>query len=295
MSTYGVVEPSPSLDRVGVDLRLGAASAPAVSPAWTIGPWRLRFARLAPGGRFDLDQPEGHTSYVKVVCGRLASPPVGAYAEPKVVRSTRVDSDHVTASTDGALVAVFTAGPGAGDPVRSMSQVTVTGPGDERMGWQTFAERYKGLTSAFDGVDAHMTAGWHLLDDDGAEIAYVWLWSAGKGVDMTTHNHGRAPGPTSPAFAEVHWVLANGTGAGGMYETPEPGSPVRERWPVAQGEEHGPFFAVDPDTGLARRRENGAVEYPWHSWEAGPDDGTEPAYDVVVPFEITAPYALTTP
>ena len=119
------------------------------------------------------------------------------------------------------------------------------------------------------------------------------MWAAGKGVDLSTHNHGRAPTPTSPAFAEVHLVLHNGTGRGGMYLTAEPGAPSRTRFPMQQGDEHGPFFTYDPATGAPRLRENGAVDYPWHGWEAGAPDG-EPkgqSYDVVAAFEITAPYA----
>ncbi len=119
----------------------------------------------------------------------------------------------------------------------------------------------------------------------------MFVWAAGKGVDLSTHDHGRAPGPTSPAFAEVHWVLHNGTGSGGMYVTAEPGAPTRDRYPVPPGHEHGPFFAFDPDTGTPRLRANGAVDYPWHGWEAGSDDGDEQAYDVVAAFEITVPYA----
>lgn len=292
MTTPTVVEPVPAPERPGVNLHMGASVAPAVSPEWTIGPWRLRFARLAAGGRLDLD-PAAAANYVKVVCGRLALPDRGAYAGPKEVRSTRIDADHVVAGPDGALVAVFAATVAAVEPVRSLAALTVEGPHAELMRWQTFESRFAGIIDWYDGVDAHLTPGIHLLDDDGAEIAYVWIWAAGKGVDMVTHNHGNGPRRTSPAFAEVHWVMANGTGAGGMYETPEPGSAQRQRWVVQQGEEHGPFFAVDPATGRARLRPNGAVEYPWHSWEAGADDGGEPAYDVVVPFEITVPYAVT--
>ena len=66
--------------------------------------------------------------------------------------------------------------------------------------------------------------GFHLLDGDGAEIAYVFFWTAGKGVDLSTHDHGHAPSALAPAFAEVHQVLHNGTGLGGMYRTEAPGA-----------------------------------------------------------------------
>ena len=89
----------------------------------------------------------------------------------------------------------------------------------------------------------------------------------------------------------MHWVFHNGTGSGGMYETAEPGAPSRDRYPVPPGHEHGPFFAFDPDTGTPRLRANGAVDYPWHGWEAGSDDGDGQAYDVVAAFEITVPHA----
>jgi Aldos-2-ulose dehydratase/isomerase (AUDH) Cupin domain len=150
---------------------------------------------------------------------------------------------------------------------------------------------YTASTPIFDGVDAHLAPGFHVLDANGDEIVYLFTWAAGKGADMSTHNHGRPPKPTAPAFAEVHWVMHNGTGRGGMYTTPEPGSDQRDRTVVRQGEEHGPFFNFDPATGAPMLRENGAVEYPWHSWEAGTDDLPGQCYDVVAAFEITAPYA----
>ena len=172
-----------------------------------------------------------------------------------------------------------------------MDQLAFSGPHCEALEWQTFEERYHSATPFFDGLDAHLAPGFHLLDADGSEITYLFVWTAGKGVDLSTHNHGRAPGRTSPAFAEVHWVVHNGTGNGGMYQTPEPGSPTRDRYPMQQGEEHGPFFAFDATTGMPRLRDNGAVEYPWHGWQAGTDAGDGQAYDVVAAFEITAPYA----
>jgi Aldos-2-ulose dehydratase/isomerase (AUDH) Cupin domain len=89
-------------------------------------------------------------------------------------------------------------------------------------------------------------------------------------------------------------VMHNGTGSGGMYVTPEPGAEHRDRFPLAQGEEHGPYFAFDGSTGVPRLRDNGAVEYPWHGWQGGIDDRPGQAYDVVAAFEITAPYARVT-
>ena len=198
----------------------------------------------------------------------------------------------MTAGPDGAIFAVFTTASVAEDQSPTSQGLRFRGPFAEALAWQTFEARYTHGTPFFDGLDAHLAPGFHLLDADGAEIAYVFVWAAGKGVDLSTHDHGRAPAPTSPAFAEVHLVLQNGTGTGGMYETSEPGAPTRVRYPMQQGEEHGPFFEFDPATGSPRHQPNGAVAYPWHGWEAGTDDLAGQAYDVVAAFEITAPYAL---
>jgi len=259
-----------------------------------MGGWTLQFVRLDPNQRFDLDHTKG-TLYVKVVTGRLVHPDRGAYPPPKVVRDTAVVADHVEAGPAGALFTVFTATPVVTSRVVSMDRLTFTGPHADALGWQRFADRYGAVTPYFDGLDAHLAPGFHILDADGSEITHLFVWTAGKGVDLSTHNHGRAPGPTSPAFAEVHWVLHNGTGSGGMYETAEPGAPTRVRYPMQRGEEHGPFFAFDPGTGAPRLRDNGAVEYPWHGWEAGSDGADGQAYDVVAAFEITVPYARVIP
>ena len=59
-----------------------------------------------------------------------------------------------------------------------------------------------------------------------------------------------------------------------------------------RGEEHGPFFAIEASTGKAKLRENGAVDYPWHGWQAGEDDRPGQRYDLVCAYEITAPYSF---
>ena len=279
-----------STDRLGLNIHMCESAAPVVSDVWTMGGWRIQFVRLDPGQRHPLDQSAG-TVYVKVVTGRLVDLDRSAYAAPKVVRSTRVDADHVEAGPKGALFTVFTATPAVPAKVTSMDQLTFGGPLADRLPWGTFEQRYTTFTPFFDGLDASLAPGFHLLDAEGDEITHLFVWTAGKGVDLSTHNHGRPPSPTAPAFAEVHWVVHNGTGGGGMYETAEPGAPHRDRWPVQQGEEHGPFFFFDPSTGAPKLRENGAVDYPWHGWEAGTDAGPGQSYDVVAAFEITAPYA----
>jgi hypothetical protein len=281
-----------SAERPGLDVHMYEQPGPVVSDRWTVGGWTLRFVRLDAGQRYEFDAPEG-VAHVKVVTGRLTDPSRVAYAAPRAVADTRVERDHVTAGPDGALVTVLMRMPDAPDRVTSMAQLTFGGPHAERLEWTTFADRFAGRTTFFDGLDAYIAPGFHLLDAAGAEIAYVYVWTAGKGVDLSTHNHGFPPGAHSPAFAEVHLVLANGTGVGGMYETSAPGASDRVRLPVPAGCEHGPYFAVD-DHGTPQLRDNGAVDYPWHGWQGGDDGEPGQAYDVVVPFEITVPYARVT-
>jgi hypothetical protein len=172
-----------------------------------------------------------------------------------------------------------------------VGQLVVAGPLAEALTWQTFEDRYRAFTPFFNGADCHLVPGFHLLDGDGAEIAYVFFWTAGKGVDLSTHNHGNTPNPVAPAFAEVHQVIYNGTGKGGMYTTPEPGAAERTRLLLQPGEEHGPFFVTGAN-GKAKLKDNGAVEYPWHGWQAGDDGKPGQAYDLVCAYEITAPYSF---
>ena len=287
MATTTAIEKSTT--RTGINIRMCDGAGPVVSPEWGLGGWLVYFVRLDAGQSHTLDHSRGDV-FVKVVTGRLTNIDRSAYAAAKVVRSTRVTEPSVTAGAKGAIFAVHTRTPQVPATVSSTSQLVYSGPLAEGLTWMSFEERLKGFSDAFDGLDTWLSPGFHLLDAAGDEIAYVWVWIAGKGVDMSTHNHGRAPSPTAPAFAEVHLVLHNGTGKGGMYETPEPGSPHRDRTPLQQGDEHGPFFVFDAKSGKAVLRENGAVEYPWHSWQAGTDDRPGQAYDIVTAYEITAQY-----
>ena len=170
--------------------------------------------RLGALASVPLDQSAGEV-YVKVVSGGLASPALTAYAADREIRSTRVKNNQARAGDSGAVITVFTATPALADNIRSMDEVQMSGPLMEHLQWQSFHERFESVTDAF------------------------------KGVDLTTHNHGHDPSPVAPAFAEVHWVLNNGTGKGGMYTTAEPGHAERTRYPIQRGEEHGPFFYHD--------------------------------------------------
>ena len=278
--------------RGGLDLRMGSvqSAVPVVSSVWTVAGWRIQFVRLPAGTSLGLDQAAGRV-YVKVIQGALTADPESAFPGVGEIASTRVTDEKISAAGEGALICVFTETDAVRDNVVSMAELEFQGPHADALGWQSFEEKFGTFTDFFDGQDAHMVFGFHLLDDDGSEIVYVHFWTAGKGVDLSTHNHGNDPSPLAPAFAEVHWVLNNGTGHGGMYRCDSPDATTRERFPMRRGQEHGPFFDFDPGTREPKLRENGAVSYPWHGWEAGDDHKPGQAYDFVAAFEINPRYA----
>ena len=258
-------------------------AAPVVSEAWTVAGWRLRFARLGADQVLELREGAARL-HVKVIAGALASPSASPFPPRGSLRSTHCREPHLRAGASGAWVAIFAETDDVPGNIGAMSALAFHGPLGERLAWEPFSRRFAGVTDYFDGADAHIAAGFHLLDERGSEVAYVHFWTAGRGVDLSTHDHGNAPSPGAPTFAEVHWVLNNGTGSGGMYLCDAPGG-ERTRVPMPRGTEHGPFFRVD-SAGRPRRRENGAVDYPWHGWEAGTGSGAEQAYDFVCAFEI---------
>jgi len=277
--------------RGGISLMMGTSEVPLISPVWTLAGWRLQFVRLLPEQSLRLDRSQGEP-YVKVILGSTATPARRAYPQVGEVTSTKLIGDTVVAGADGALISIFTATNAAPNLLSAVDQLRITGPFAHTLTWQSFEARFGKLTPFFNGVDAHMVPGFHLLDGNGAEIAYVHFWIAGKGVDLSTHDHGNTPSELAPAFAEVHQVLNKGTGSGGMYRTEAPGAAERTRLPMQRGEEHGPFFLIDPASGRAKLRENGAVAYPWHGWQAGNDSKPGQSYDLVCAYEITAPYSF---
>ena len=261
----------------------GPVGEPVVSSVWSVAGWTLQFARLHAGQSLSLDQAAGRI-YVKVVTGELANIGRKPFAGKFAVRDTDVSAGELRAGADGAVFAVFTETEDVPDNVRSMAELNIEGPMREAFEWQRFDEKFGAFTDFFDGMEAYMSPGFHLLDENSAEITYVNLWTAGKGVDLSTHNHGNDPSPAAPAFAEAHWVFNSGAPGAGMYLCDEPGAP-RTRFPMRRGQEHGPFFAIDSSTGRPALRPNGAVEYPWHGWQAGDDDGSGQAFDFVAAFE----------
>lgn len=245
----GVARMTVSGDRPGVDLHLFDGDGPVVSQQWTMGGWTLQFVRLDAGQQHPVDAGDG-VAYVKVITGRLTEPHRVAYVAPRTIADTCVEGDHLTAGPDGAVVMLCVRTTNAPHRYTSMAQLVIDGPLAEHLTWSSFEARFAGILTAFDGLDAHLTPGFHLLDADGA-------------------------------------------GHGGMYETSAPGAPDRARLAVPTGFEHGPYFEFDDD-GAPLLRENGAVVYPWHSWQGGDDGQPDQAYDVVIPFEITVPYARVT-
>ena len=267
-----------------------AAGQPVVSDLWSVAGWTLQFARLNARQSLPLDQRAGRV-HVKVVTGELANIGRQPFAGKFMVRDTAVAADELRAGGGGAVFAVFTETADVADTVRSMAELKIEGPMQDTFQWQRFDAKFGAFTDFFDGLEAYMSPGFHLVDENGAEITYVNLWTAGKGVDLSTHNHGNDPSPTAPAFAEAHWVFNRCAPGAGMYLCDEPGAP-RTRLPMRRGQEHGPFFAVDAATGRPMLRPNGAVEYPWHGWQAGGDDGAGQSFDFVAAFETYPGFVL---
>ena len=287
---------SPNTERGNLNIQFAQAStlsAPLISDEWTLAGRFIQFVQLPPGGSLGLDQGRGQI-FVKVVTGALTGPERRPFCEPRGLQNTLVEADEIGAGTEGALLAIITVPGDAPSSISSMERLQFGGPQSDLLQWRLFHEHFQQFTDAFEGADAYIGPGFHLLDELGDEICYLNIWTAGKGVDLTTHNHGQSPSPLAPAFTEVHLTICNGTGKGGMYECDEPGAPERSRMPVQAGFEHGPFFEFDPDTGAPVMRENGAVEYPWHGWEAGTDDRPGQAYDVVAAFETAPQYTKVT-
>lgn len=256
------------------------------SPTWETAGWALTFIHLNTHTQLEL--MDGRFM-VKVIVGHLADPDRGCLGEPIKARSTRLQQAQIRTSDSPCLVALFEQTPACPSNLTDIAQLAWSGPEAQALIWQRFDEKFAGLLDAFDGLDCYMGQGFHLLDADGTEIVYLNPWCCGKGVDLSTHNHGQRPRALAPAFAEVHLVLNNGTGNGGMYEIAEPGAEARLSHPLQVGEEHGPYFFLDSD-GKPERRENGAVAYPWHGWCGGVDDHPAQAYDYVAAFEINPDY-----
>ena len=270
--------------RGGVDVHFDrAANAPLQqSPRWSAAGRSFCFVLLAPGQSLSL--PAGR-HYAKVIVGQLENLDRGCLAAPFTVRSTEVTADELVAGASGALFALLTLAPDASDRIDDVALLEFDGVHDDHLGWQSFEDRFAGILDYFDGMDCHMANGFHLLGADGSEVVYVNPWACGQGVDLSTHNHAQPPSARSPAFAEVHWVLAAAADDSGMYRTEAPGAAGRERFPMGIGDEHGPFYDLDDD-GRPLFRDNGAVQYPWHGWQGGEDERPGQSYDFVLAFEI---------
>ena len=267
---------------VNVHFDLRGRSPLQQSPVWSAAGRELQFFNLAPGVGLRVGT---HRTYVKVILGRLENIDRGCLAGAFEVRSTRLHTEDVVAGGEGALIAVARLRDDAPERVVDMTDMVFDGPGCEQMVWQRFDEKFGAVTEFFNGQDCHVASGLHLLDEGGREIAYVNPWTCGKGVDLSTHNHGHPPSEMAPAFTEVHWVLSAAAADSGMYRAADASGAERQRFPMQLGDEHGPFYDRD-STGRPLFRENGAVQYPWHGWQGGDDGQAGQAYDFVAAFEI---------
>jgi hypothetical protein len=275
----------------GLDLTINSlpqGSAFAASDIWTMGGWTLQFINLGAGQRLPLDQSNGNI-YVKVILGALANLKQDRFAQRKQARDTRVTEEEAIGGAEGCLMAILTETSAVAANIHTMDELTVSGPLSDVLKWLQFDKSYIGKQLPyFNGLDTHLLPGFHLLDAQGDEIIYVHFWTAGKGVDMSPHNHSPAPTADAPAFTETHWVLNNGTGRGAMYDCNGSRDPAdRSYITMLRGQDHGPYWTVEPDTGMPKLKENGAIEFGFHGWQAGTDDDPQQAYDLVAAFELS--------
>ncbi|MFC1594469.1 M20/M25/M40 family metallo-hydrolase, partial [Candidatus Omnitrophota bacterium] len=283
-------------ERGGVTIQFSAPEFRAVdsSAAWNMAGWQMRFVQLAPHAQLKLDQASG-TIYVKVITGRLTNINRGAFAEPKAKRTTLVVEEFIEAGVEGAIVAVMVKTDKAPDAISKMEQVAVTGSKAELLHWNR-VDSYDWGREAFADMPFYNLPGFQIKNAQGKEIAYIQFWSAGKGVNCGMHNHSNAPTKNAPTFCEVHLGMFNGTGQGGMVD--EQGTLLI----ILEGDEHGRYWEIDPETRKPVLRENGAVYYDMHRWQAGlpagqaggervADEGDE-AFDVWAVFEIAPDEAV---
>jgi len=279
----------------GLDLTIGSlptGSVFAASDIWRMGGWDLMFVNLGADQHLPVSQADGAV-YVKVILGSLANSGQERFAPRKQARDTRITEDELVASAEGCLLAVLTETEGVASNIHTMDELKVSGPFAEALTWLQFDKSYIGKQLPyFEGLDTYLLPGFHLLDEQGDEIIYVHFWTAGKGVDMSPHNHSPAPTADAPAFTETHWVLNNGTGKGAMYDCNDSRDPADRTYITMQrGQDHGPFWTVESDSGMPKLRANGAIEFGFHGWQAGTDDDPQQAYDLVAAFELGLAYS----
>ena len=275
--------------RGGINLcfDLAAGEEIQISATWIIAGRELRFVFLPAHQTLELG-PENH--YLKVIVGRLANLGRECFAKDFMVRTTHLEKTRVLSGSEGLLFALVTETPNLPDNIHDMAECVFLGQMAEKLLWLSFRERFGALTGYFDNLDNHMADGFHLLYSQGVEITYVNFWTCGKNGDVSTHNHAQTPSELNPAFAEVHLVLNNGTGSSGMYEALGPDADDRRLHVMKRGDEHGPYFSHHD--GVPVMLDNGAVQYPWHGWQSGTDQGLLQCYDLVAAFEINPRYAL---
>ena len=141
--------------RGGIDLELGdlANDVTYVSPVWLMGGWKIRFVRLAPGAVQEIDQSDGNV-YLKVIAGRVEGRAYGAYPPVGTVATARWDEDKVRATREGALLCCLTQTAEVRGNVVEMNELLLTGPLEQCLSWQSFEEKFSGVTDVFDGLAA---------------------------------------------------------------------------------------------------------------------------------------------
>jgi hypothetical protein len=255
----------------------------SASPLWSMAGWQMSFVQLAANTKLQLDHSKGK-NYVKVITGQLSNINRDAFAQPKTVRNTIVDADYVQTGSKVAIIAIMIKTPQTPESINSMEQMSVRGPKAELLSWKR-CDEYEWGKEIFKNVEFYNLRGFQIKNAQGKEVCYVQFWTAGKGVKGTDHNHSKSPSESIPAFCEIHFGMFNGTGQGGMVDS-------EVTLPILEGDEHGPFWKINSTTGEPVLRDNGAVYYDIHRWQAGQDKKQSQAFDVWAAFEISPSEAI---
>lgn len=275
-------------ERGGIKIQLDSPEVSPVisSPVWEMAGFAMQFLQLAPGARVNLDQRSGR-NYVKVIKGSLSNINRGPFTAPRTVRNALVTEDYIEADKDGAIVFIMLKTAGAPETVNDMiaDDVEIKGVSEEALNWNRVDELDWGR-EVFKGVPFYNMRAFQIVDGHNKEICYVQFWAAGEGVDCKMHKHETAPTAMDPTYCEVHLGLFNGTGQGGMVD--ENG----KHYVMGEGDEHGPFWKIDTNTGRPLFRNNGAVWYEDHKWQAGGKKVAAKNYDIWAVFEMAPDEAV---
>ena len=149
----------------------------------------------------------------------------------------------------------------------------------------------------FKGLEFYNMRGFNIkFADNDEHLCYIQFWAAGKGTNAGVHNH------LTDRFCEVHICIVNGNGNSGMHylksskETYDPLTTSDSEFvklDVPSFFEHGPLWDIDAQKQPVLRKD-GTVVYPWHKWQSGTDQSSNPKRSEIPSTSDVAKLAMET-